>query len=207
FQRLLLGDLNNVGGQSWLEQEDYQFIAANRPLFEQRLSLYEIAQQTGKNTLQLATLLQPLVNAGAIQLHEYELPSPEQQLKTSGPLIACIDDSKATQQIVKMTLESIGYRVINVVEPAKALTTFVRQRPALILMDINMPEIDGYELCSMFQKSTLLRDIPIVMLTGRDGLIDRIRARMVGAVNFIAKPFSPQELVNLVQSHLTGHNE
>lgn len=83
-------------------------------------------------------------------------------------------------------------------EPARALTMLVRDKPNLVLMDISMPEIDGYELCRMLRLSSALKEVPIVMLTGRDGLVDRIRARMVGATNYVTKPFQPQQLLNVV---------
>ncbi len=115
------------------------------------------------------------------------------------PVIACIDDSKAVQRQVKMTLELEGYEVVAITEPARALTALVRRRPEVILMDINMPDIDGYELCRMLRQSRQLKDVPIVMLTGRDGLIDRLRAQLVGANSYLTKPFAPEQLMQAVQ--------
>jgi twitching motility two-component system response regulator PilG len=66
-------------------------------------------------------------------------------------------------------------------------------------MDINMPDIDGYELCRMLRQSRQLKDVPIVMLTGRDGLIDRLRAQLVGANSYLTKPFAPEQLMQAVQ--------
>jgi twitching motility two-component system response regulator PilG len=66
-------------------------------------------------------------------------------------------------------------------------------------MDINMPDIDGYELCRMLRQSRQLKDVPIVMLTGRDGLIDRLRAQLVGANSYLTKPFAPEQLTQAVQ--------
>ena len=114
------------------------------------------------------------------------------------PVVACIDDSKTVQRNVKLILESAGYRVLELMEPARVLTMLVRDKPNLILMDISMPDIDGYELCRMLRLSSALKKVPIVMLTGRDGLVDRIRARMVGATNYITKPFQPEQLINTV---------
>ena len=95
-----------------------------------------------------------------------------------------------------------GFEVIGITEPAKAMMTFIHQKPDLILMDIRMPHIDGYRLASMLRQSTLLKDIPIMMLTGRDGIIDRVKARMIGAVGYISKPFNPQQLVQSVQDRV-----
>lgn len=165
--------------------------------FKEHCSFYEIGTQTNKKTLDLAMLLQPIIIAGGIKVLPYQ-----QLEKQEHPLIACIDDSQAIQRIVKMTLKAGGFDVINITEPAKAISTFVRQKPDLILMDINMPEIDGYKLAYMLRQSALLKDIPIMMLTGRDGVLDRVKAKMVGAVGYVCKPFNPQELIQLVHDNL-----
>jgi twitching motility two-component system response regulator PilG len=92
--------------------------------------------------------------------------------------------------------------VVNIKEPFKALTTLLHAKPDLILMDINMPEIDGYQLCSLCNKSSALKGIPIIMLTGRSGILDRVKAKMVGSVGYICKPFLPQELVQAINSYI-----
>lgn len=117
------------------------------------------------------------------------------------PIIACIDDSKTVQTQVQMTLQPVGYRVISVVNATHALRELSRHMPVLILMDINMPDINGYDLCSMLKRSRKFQNIPIIMLTGRDGIIDRMRAKLVGADKYLTKPFEPQDLINIVQKN------
>lgn len=160
--------------------------------------LYDLANQLSVSTLKLAVMLQPLIKAEAITMGPYLLPQSDNR-----PVVACIDDSPAIQRVVKFTLESSGYRVVNIKESLKALTALLNPKPDLILMDINMPDIDGYQLCSLCNKSAALKDIPIIMLTGRDGILDRVKAKMVGAVGYISKPFLPQELVKIVNSYLS----
>jgi twitching motility two-component system response regulator PilG len=159
----------------------------------QNLSLYEVAHQLKMDILKLATFVQPLIHNGIIGVNPYRSLQDDTR-----PVVACIDDSKTVQRNVKLILESAGYRVVELMEPARVLTMLVRDKPSLVLMDISMPEIDGYELCRMLRLSTALKKVPIVMLTGRDGLVDRIRARMVGATNYITKPFQPDQLLNIV---------
>ena len=113
--------------------------------------------------------------------------------------IACIDDSKTVQKQVRGILGMSGYDVLGITEPAQALTALVRQRPAVILMDVNMPDVDGYELCSMLRQSRQLREIPIVMLTGRDGILDRLRAKTLGVEFYLTKPFDPERLLESIQ--------
>lgn len=164
----------------------------------QNFCLYQVASQLKIEVLELATVLQPLVKAKAVGTHPYNVPEADER-----PIVACIDDSKTVQRQVKLTLEAGGYRVLGLLEPARALTELVRHKPALVLMDISMPDIDGYELCNLLRQSTLLRNIPIVMLTGRDGLFDRVRARMVGAKDYITKPFEPQHLLTTVGNKIS----
>ncbi|MBF2099037.1 MAG: response regulator [Gloeomargaritaceae cyanobacterium C42_A2020_066] len=171
-------------------------------IFGQRPSLYEAAGLLQTPPLNLAVQVQPLVEAGiftVIPFSEQPPPLAEVTETTERAVIACVDDSRAVQRQVQMTLELAGYEVVPILEPTEALTTLVRRKPLLILMDINMPDIDGYELCRMLRQSRQLREVPIIMLTGRDGLIDRLRAQLVGATSYLTKPFEPTLLLTTVQ--------
>jgi twitching motility two-component system response regulator PilG len=114
------------------------------------------------------------------------------------PLIACVDDSRTVQTQVKMTLETVGYEVISIQEAGNALKALASRNPAVILMDINMPTINGYDLCAMLRRSQKFKEIPIIMLTGRDGIIDRMRAKLVGSTDYLTKPFDPEKLVETI---------
>ena len=111
-----------------------------------------------------------------------------------------MDDSKSVQFQVKKILETVGYRVLSIPEPTRALTALVRYQPILILMDINMPELNGFELCEMLQRSRKLKNIPVVMLTGKEGIINQLRAKWLGVMHYLKKPFEPQELIEVVNS-------
>lgn len=178
--------------------EKIRAIELLKPYFDDHCTLYEIAAYSHHSVLKLAQLLQPLIQSNIITIKPFQEPS-EREYK---PLIACVDDSQAIQRIVKMTLIAGGFEVLSITEPAKAMSSFVRQKPDLILMDINMPDIDGYQLAYMLRQSALLKNIPILMLTGRDGVLDRVKARMVGAVGYISKPFNPQELVQSIHDNI-----
>jgi twitching motility two-component system response regulator PilG len=69
-----------------------------------------------------------------------------------------------------------------------------------------MPELEGYELCAMVRHSSAFRQTPIVMLTGKDGFIDRVKARMAGATDYLTKPFGPGELLTLVEKYVGPGN-
>jgi twitching motility two-component system response regulator PilG len=177
-----------------------QTLATWIQMFGQKLCVYEFASRVRVAPLELATRVRGLVGAGTLVSLPFAAPvaAPEHPPQPK-PVIACIDDSKAVQRQVQMTLELEGYDIVAITEPARALTTLVRRRPEVILLDINMPDIDGYELCRMLRQSRQLQDVPIVMLTGRDGLIDRLRAQLVGANSYLTKPFAPEQLTQAVQ--------
>jgi twitching motility two-component system response regulator PilG len=197
FQRVAIKNLKELPKLLWEKVRDIDFLKALCQVLSQSPSLYEAAKHLKTDALGLAALLQPLVRAGAIEIQPYY--SPKTQVK---PIIACIDDSKTVQRNVKMVLEASGYRVLSITEPAKALSTMVRYKPALVLMDINMPEINGYELSRMLRQSKQFHRLPIVMLTGRDGLIDKMRSQMVGANDYITKPVPPLMLLNIIEKNL-----
>lgn len=93
--------------------------------------------------------------------------------------------------------------MISLLKPAQAMTKLIRTHPMLILMDITMPDINGYELCKILRKSPGLKNVPILMLSSRDGLFDRIQAKIVGANDYMSKPFTSTELVNMVNKHVS----
>ncbi|MDJ0575228.1 MAG: response regulator [Xenococcaceae cyanobacterium MO_234.B1] len=141
-------------------------------------------------------------NKSEIKSAEPSLPIENNSSEASS-VIACIDDSKTVQKQVTMILQASGYKVINITDASTALRNLSRQQPMLILMDINMPEINGYDLCSMLRRSQKFKEVPIIMLTGRDGIIDRMRAKIVGANNYLTKPFEPEKLLNVVKENVS----
>ncbi len=76
--------------------------------------------------------------------------------------------------------------------------------PALILLDIQLPRMDGYTICQIVRKNLQFRAIPIIMLSGKDGLFDKMRGRLAGSTEYLTKPFDSVELVQTVKKHLVG---
>jgi twitching motility two-component system response regulator PilG len=108
----------------------------------------------------------------------------------------------AIQKTVEFILQNEGYQVTTIGNPLKALGQVFLLNPDMILCDVAMPKLDGYELCAMLRKSSQFHETPIVMLTGKDGFTDRIKARMAGANEFLGKPFSEKELLTVVESYV-----
>jgi twitching motility two-component system response regulator PilG len=173
--------------------ENPSLVNSLQETLSQNICLYQIADRLSVNVLQLAKLLYPSLKQGSIKVGAFNSVNNKPR-----PVIACIDDSNTVQRQIKLTLEAAGYEVLSLLDPARALTTMVRKKPKLILLDINMPEIDGYQLCRQLRQSALFQKIPIVMLTGRDGNIDRLLAKMAGATDYFTKPVKTQQLLDLV---------
>ena len=116
--------------------------------------------------------------------------------------VVCIDDSESMLSIINSYLGSEDFQVTLIQDSMRALMKITSIRPDLILLDIGMPNVDGYQLCSLIRKSSSLKDIPIVMVTGNKGLIDRARARLVGATDYLTKPFVQADLLKMIMRHL-----
>lgn len=118
--------------------------------------------------------------------------------------IVCVDDSPSMLNEIKRLLESEAFEITLVNDSKRALMQIVSIQPDLILMDVSMPEINGYQLCSLLQKAPNLQHIPVIMVTGNRSLLDRARAKMVGATDYLTKPFSQKDLLAIVLRYL-GH--
>jgi twitching motility two-component system response regulator PilG len=168
-------------------------------ILAKKTSIYELATQIGTDPLLIARIFRPLLENEVIQAMPFKITNGKFLTNEINRVVACIDDSKTVQKQIKTVLETVGFQVINITNPSQALTILARQQPSVILMDINMPEIDGYELCKMLRRSRKLKDVPVIMLTGREGLIDRLRAQLVGANHYLTKPCDPNHLIDLVK--------
>lgn len=123
--------------------------------------------------------------------------------KTKVWKIVCIDDSPTILNEISRFLERDEFAVVPITEPLKALMKIMRIKPDLILLDVGMPNIDGYKLCSLIRKYSAFKNTPIVMVTGNKGLIDRAKARMAGATDYMTKPFTQSDLLDMVFRYLS----
>ncbi|MBD2328166.1 response regulator [Alkalinema sp. FACHB-956] len=127
----------------------------------------------------------------------------EQPLAKDHYTIVCIDDSPTVLQAINCFLDDQNFSVIMINDPVKALMQVVRSKPDLILLDVGMPNLDGYELCSLLRRHPTSKTIPIIMVTGHTGFIDRAKAKLVGASGYLTKPFNQADLLKTVFKHLT----
>ena len=198
FQRPFVQDRDQLLEFVWQATDNAQQLQDLNSSLDENLCLYELANRLNTEIKTLAQLLQPLIQAGSVGIHPY---GSAVEAEPICPVVVCVDDSQTIQQFVKLALESSGYDVLSLLDPTVALPKILEHQPVVILMDIEMPQMDGYELCQKLRQESRLREVPVIMLTGRDGIVDRLRARMVGCTAYLNKPFNPQELLALVQKH------
>jgi twitching motility two-component system response regulator PilG len=177
---------------------------------DEKISLRQLARYLNQDILTVAKAIYPYVQQGWVQL-AYPVTSDTEKhiengdfgcVEKKGVRIVCIDDGKSFTETVKSILQQQGYEAIALNNPLEALGLVFQIKPDLILCDIAMPELDGYEICSMLRQSTAFRRLPIIMLTGKGGFIDQTKARMVGATDYLTKPFGHNELLILVEKYL-----
>jgi two-component system, chemotaxis family, response regulator PixG len=116
--------------------------------------------------------------------------------------IVCVDDSPTVLREINRFLDSDVFQIFPIVDSATALMKIMRISPDVILMDVGMPNIDGYKLCSMLRRNSAFKKIPIIMVTGNTGLIDRAKAKMSGCTDYLTKPFTQAGLIEAVFKHI-----
>ncbi len=116
--------------------------------------------------------------------------------------IACVDDSLAMLNEITRLLGNDQFSVTAINNPVRALMQIVRVQPNLVLLDVGMPGMDGYELCRLLRNHPLFEKTPVIMVTGHTGIIDRARAKLVGATDYLTKPFTKEGLLKMVSKHL-----
>jgi len=113
--------------------------------------------------------------------------------------VLVIDDSKTIRRTAETLLKKAGCEVLTANDGFEALSVIADNRPDLIFVDIMMPRLDGYQTCALIKHNELYRDVPVIMLSSKDGLFDRARGRIVGSDQYLTKPFSRDELLDVVR--------
>jgi DNA-binding response OmpR family regulator len=128
-------------------------------------------------------------------------PSLESLEQTGNILL--VDDRPENLQLLSNLLLTLGYNVRSVTTGSMALKTAKAKKPDLILLDIKMPDMDGYKVCEAFKADENLRDIPIIFISALDDVFDKVKAFYSGGVDYIAKPFHSEEVVVRLENQLT----
>ncbi len=199
-------------------------------LMQGQRTFWDVAIQMKRSLPEVLRSILPLIHQGLISLKEMpDLPNPfvredddERTLLQVGvvdptnrsnaaappaapvkkKIIACVDDSPMIGEQVREILEPFGYEVRSITNPLQGIATLLQDKPDLIFLDLVMPNTNGYELCTFLRKTSAFQSIPIVILTGHDGVIDRMRAKMSGASDFMSKPPDAIKVLQIIEKHL-----
>ncbi len=118
-----------------------------------------------------------------------------------------IDDSKTIRRSAESLLQKAGCEVLTADNGFEALPIISGQHPDIIFIDIMMPRLDGYQTCALVKNNPKYRNIPVVMLSSKDGLFDRAKGRVVGAEQYLTKPFTRDDLLDAIRTHLLDKNK
>jgi two-component system, chemotaxis family, response regulator PixG len=172
----------------------------------------------GQSAIRIAQRLDPLIASGVIDLlpptSAYaklpQLFSAESNQKSSEEIVLCpdrckvisIDDSPTVLQCIDDFLDRDYFQIFSIRDAVTALDKILVVQPHMILMDVNMPSIDGYNLCRIVRGNQTVKSTPIIMVASHSGLVDRAKAKFFGATDYLTKPFTQDTLNQMVFRHL-----
>jgi CheY-like chemotaxis protein len=147
-------------------------------------------------------VLRRQVDSLLIRLEEIRRQEEVNGSRLKGKTILVVDDSPTVRKLIAGKLEKSGHEVFCSNDGVEALEVLESLQPDLILLDINMPRMDGYQVCKLIRTNPATRDVPVVMISGKDGFFDKVRGKMAGTTGYITKPFGPETLMKAIESYL-----
>jgi len=186
-------------------------------LINGKYTLRDIAMLMKREVLPVTRSLLPYILKGIIELVEVvDLPFAATLPRTNSnsikpksqtaPLIACVDDSPLVCKMLEEIVTAKGLRFLKIQNAVEALPTLIQHKPDLIFLDLVMPIASGYEICTQLRRISAFANTPVVILTGNDGLLDRVRAKVVGSTDFISKPIVADRVMSTVRKYLPLDN-
>lgn len=124
------------------------------------------------------------------------------QSEFSGLKVMVIDDSKTIRRTAETLLKKAGCDVLTAENGFEALPIISAEHPDILFIDIMMPRLDGYQTCSLIKNNAKFQNTPVIMLSSKDGLFDRAKGRVVGAEQYLTKPFTREDLLGAIRTHL-----
>src|SRR5919199_3011783 len=128
--------------------------------------------------------------------------SSNQTVSFKGDILV-IDDTPDNLRLLSTMLTEQGYKVRKALSGQMALRSAQTVLPDLVLLDINMPEMNGYEVCTQLKADEQTRDVPVIFISALDDVLDKVKAFAVGGVDYITKPFHAQEVIARIENQLT----
>lgn len=186
-------------------------------LIDGELTLRDLSVRLKQTPRRLTRSLLPFIDQGTIGLasvsdwsYTPNAPAPPSRpirLDPKGPLVAYIEDSRFDCMAMEKILEQTQYRYISIRDPLQALPMLLEHKPDVIYLDVLMPVLNGYEVCAQIRQISAFKNTPIIIVTSSDGIVDRVRANLVGASGFLGKPLTSEKtLASLATCLLASQN-
>ncbi len=175
---------------------------------DSKTSIRQLARYLNCDIFTFAKAIHPYVEKGWVKIASLaNLNQDEYQLtrkleRKSQKRIAYIGDKDYIAQVMESTLKGHGYEVIALSNPLESISFLFKLKPNFIFCQIAMPELDGYEICSMLRNSTVFMEVPIILVTEQEKLLSCIKAKIIGATDYLTVPFGNNDLVMLVEKYL-----
>lgn len=182
-------------------------------LLDGKQTLRDLGVRMKRDVVTVTRSLLPYIQLGLVQLVAVNdiappasTPIAQKLFKAKTPrrlTIACIDDSQIICQTMENIITEAGYNFVSEMDGLRAIAVLLSRKPDLIFLDLVMPNTNGYEICSQLRKLSFFKTTPIVILTGNDGIVDRVRAKMVGSTDFLGKPANAEQVLTTIDKYVT----
>ena len=116
--------------------------------------------------------------------------------------VLVVEDSSTTRKVIVLTLKQQGFTVIEAQDGMEALSKLSEEKPNLILLDIILPKMDGYKILSIIKENEEFQNTPVIMLTSKDGILNKVKGKLAGSTAYLTKPFEPKDLIKTVEKYL-----
>ena len=116
--------------------------------------------------------------------------------------VMVIDDSNTIRRSAKLFLSSAGFDIIEVEDGFDALSKIMEQEPDLVFIDVLMPNLDGLQTCQIIRRNPMFKNLPIIILSSKDGEFDKAKGLMMGANDYLVKPFTKDSIIKVVKSYI-----
>lgn len=177
----------------------------NRKYYQEGMDqLNEITRLAAENNALIAQsrILRDYMSSIGLAATAEQLAVPVQARTGIQQKILIVEDSMVTRKVIARTLMASGYEVFEAKNAFEALTDLEQRKPDLILLDIILPGKDGYEILAEIRQKPMFEKLPIIMLTSRDSLFDKLKGKVSDANEYLTKPFQPDQLLTVVHKYL-----
>jgi twitching motility two-component system response regulator PilG len=198
---------NNSQGHYWLGM-----LYLNMDNYDEALNHLDLASKMAPKehffSNQLNVLLKHMASNGAIL--SGKMPKTGKNVGSTGGFllnrtckkILVVEDSSTIRKVISITLSQKGYEIVEAEDGLEALSRLNEDKFDLILLDIILPKINGYQLLSIIKENLMFKNIPVIMLTSKDGIINKVKGKMAGSSAYLTKPFDPEELIGTIEKHI-----